>query len=161
ELLEAGRRTAAPGEPDESGESGVLDALDRLSAAARHCDLAAVTPLIGAALRRLREAGVPISDRRAVRSQRLVAAAAAPAGRTTATAADLWVLPLIAPDAAAQALARDSLADLLEHSANSGLLHAAEELSRGARARAERLARTGADLIARYGATPADRDTRL
>ncbi|GAA2747241.1 hypothetical protein GCM10010440_42230 [Kitasatospora cinereorecta] len=158
ELLAGGRRTTPAG---TLGGPGVLDALDRLSTAARHCDLTAVTPLVAAALRRLREAGVPISDRRAVRSQRLVAAAAVLDGRTTASAADLWVLPLIAPDADTQALARDSLTDLLEHSANAGLLHAAEELSRGARARAERLARAGTDLIARYGAAPTDRDARL
>ncbi|WP_371501549.1 AAA family ATPase [Kitasatospora sp. NBC_00374] len=157
ELLEAGRRPAsAPPAPAD-----LLGAVDRLAAAARACDLADVTPLLAAALRRLRGAGVPVSDRRAVRSQRLVAAAAVLDGRTTASARDLWVLPLIAPTADTHALARDTLADLVEKSANASLVHAAEELSRGALARAERLARTAAALLAEHGTAPAARDDRL
>ncbi|MFD4911501.1 AAA family ATPase, partial [Kitasatospora purpeofusca] len=111
ELLEAGRRPApAPvtasvaslrdgaTDPDDR-----LGALDRLAAAARDCELDGVTPLLASALRRLRAAGVPVGDRRAVRSQRLVAAAAVLDGRTVATARDLWVLPLIASTADTQA----------------------------------------------------------
>ncbi|MFJ1708361.1 hypothetical protein [Kitasatospora sp. NPDC088346] len=104
---------------------------------------------------------MPVSDRRAVRSQRLVAAAAVLDGRTAASARDLWVLPLIAPTADTQALARDTLADLVGKSANTSLVHAAEELSRGAQARAERLARTAAALLAELGTTPGARDDRL
>jgi len=161
DLLEAGRRTA----PGTARDGGLLDSMDRLTAAARSCELAGVTPLLATAVRRLRGAGIAISDRRAVRSQRLVAAAAVLDGRTEAGPQDLWVLPLIAPTADAQALARETLADLIDRSANSGLVHAADELSRGALARAERLSRTGAALLTRYetagGATRADRDARL
>ncbi|MFC9329574.1 AAA family ATPase [Kitasatospora sp. NPDC057015] len=179
ELLEAGRRPAptplppaptplspapvggaaphgAPGRPAD-----LLGALDRLAAAARACDLAEVTPAVATALRRLRAAGVPVSDRRAVRSQRLVAAAAVLDGRDRATTRDLWVLPLIAPTADAQALARDTLADLIEKSANHSLVHAAEEMSRSAHARAERLARSAAALLAEHGALPGGPDSRL
>ncbi|MFC5664862.1 AAA family ATPase [Kitasatospora misakiensis] len=167
ELLEAGRRPAAPapfrqGDPDHPlGPDGLLGALDRLAAAARGCDLDAVTPLLATALRRLRSVGVPVGDRRAVRSQRLVAAAAVLDGRTTATARDLWVLPLIAPTADTQALARDTLADLIEKAANQSLANAAEELSRSTAARAERLARTGAALLADHRDLPEGRDSRL
>ena len=122
---------------------------------------AGVTPVVGTALRRLRAAGVPIGDRRAVRSQRLVAAAAVLDGRTVATPRDLWVLPLIAPTADAQDLARDTLADLVGESASRSLVHAAEEMSRGPLARAERLTRTGTALLAEYGPRPGDRDSRL
>ncbi|GGY98627.1 hypothetical protein GCM10010343_25130 [Streptomyces avidinii] len=160
ELLEAGRRpaalSAAPAVP-----GGMLAALDRLAAAARACDLDEVTPLVGTALRRLRSAGVPVGDRRAVRSQKLVAAAAVLDGRTTASARDLWVLPLIAPTADTQALARDTLADLVEKAANRSLVHAAEELSRSTAARAERLARTGTALLAAHRNLPEGRDSRL
>ncbi|MFJ3513543.1 AAA family ATPase [Streptomyces sp. NPDC090131] len=160
ELLEAGRRpatlSAAP-----TGPGGLLTAVDRLAAAARACDLDEVTPLVGTALRRLRGAGVPIGDRRAVRSQKLVAAAAVLDGRTTASARDLWVLPLIAPTADTQALARDTLADLVEKAANRSLVHAAEELSRSTAARAERLARTGTALLAEHRNLPEGRDSRL
>ncbi|MFB8236993.1 AAA family ATPase [Kitasatospora purpeofusca] len=173
ELLEAGRRPAPvpvpialhgggptdPGGPD--GPDDRLGALDRLAAAARDCELDGVTPLLASALRRLRAAGVPVGDRRAVRSQRLVAAAAVLDGRTVATARDLWVLPLVAPSADAQALARDTLGDLIEKSANQSLTHAAEELSRSSAARAERLARTGAALLADHRGLPEGRDSRL
>ncbi|MER5351022.1 AAA family ATPase [Kitasatospora sp. NPDC002551] len=158
ELLEAGRRPAAPA-PVAAGD--VLGALDRLTAAAGACDLDGVTPLLATALRRLRAAGVPVGDRRAVRSQRLVAAAAVLDGRDTATARDLWVLPLIAPTADTQALARDTLGDLIEKAANDSLAHAAEELSRSTAARAERLARTGAALLAEHRDLPEGRDSRL
>ncbi|MFE6748622.1 AAA family ATPase [Kitasatospora purpeofusca] len=168
ELLEAGRRPApvahhgggptgtGPGGPDDR-----LGALDRLAAAARDCELDGVTPLLASALRRLRAAGVPVGDRRAVRSQRLVAAAAVLDGRTVATARDLWVLPLVASTADTQALARDTLGDLIGKSANQSLTHAAEELSRSSAARAERLARTGSALLAEHRGLPEGRDSRL
>ncbi|MDQ0305684.1 MoxR-like ATPase [Kitasatospora herbaricolor] len=163
ELLEEGRRPApTQAGPDRpAGPAGLLAAVDRLAAAARTCDLDEVTPLVAAALRRLRGAGVPVSDRRAVRSQNLVAAAAVLDGRSTASARDLWVLPLIAPTADTQALARDTLADLIEKAANRSLAHAAEELSRSTAARAERIARTGTALLADHRGLPAGRDSRL
>ncbi|WP_431676408.1 AAA family ATPase [Kitasatospora sp. KL5] len=170
ELLEAGRRPAPVSLPPAGGAAphgapgrpaDLLGALDRLAAAARACDLTEVTPAVATALRRLRAAGVPVSDRRAVRSQRLVAAAAVLDGRDRATTRDLWVLPLIAPTADAQALARDTLADLIEKSANHSLVHAAEEMSRSAHARAERLARSAAALLAEHGTLPGGPDSRL
>ncbi|MGY0465850.1 AAA family ATPase [Kitasatospora sp. cg17-2] len=163
ELLEAGRRPAPValhgGSPD--GPDDRLGALDRLAAAARDCELDGVTPLLASALRRLRAAGVPVGDRRAVRSQRLVAAAAVLDGRTVATARDLWVLPLVASTADTQALARDTLGDLIGKASNQSLTHAAEELSRSSAARAERLARTGAALLADHRGLPEGRDSRL
>nr|BEK70528.1 hypothetical protein KPHV_77550 [Kitasatospora purpeofusca] len=163
ELLEAGRRPAPValhgGSPD--GPDDRLGALDRLAAAARDCELDGVTPLLASALRRLRAAGVPVGDRRAVRSQRLVAAAAVLDGRSVATARDLWVLPLVASTADTQALARDTLGDLIGKAANQSLTHAAEELSRSSAARAERLARTGAALLADHRGLPEGRDSRL
>ena len=116
---------------------------------------------VGTAIRRLRGAGIALSDRRAVRAQRLIAAAAVLDGRTTASEADLWVLPLIAPTADTQVLAREILADLLKGSRNSMLVHSAEELSRGPEARAERLQQTATQLLATLNGQAADPDTRL
>ncbi|MFE2917088.1 AAA family ATPase [Kitasatospora indigofera] len=160
ELLEEGRRPA-PAQAGPDSPAGLLAAVDRLASAARTCDLDEVTPLVAAALRRLRGAGVPVSDRRAVRSQKLVAAAAVLDGRSAASSRDLWVLPLIAPTADTQALARDTLADLIEKAANRSLVHAAEELSRSTAARAERIARTGGALLSEHRGLPAGRDSRL
>jgi MoxR-like ATPase len=158
ELLEVGWRAQ-----DESrdGSGSLLPALDRLIGTARTCDLTGVQSLIGVAVRRLRAAGVPLSDRRAVRAQRLVAAAAALDARGSASSDDLWVLPLVMPTADAQVLARETLTDLLGTARNSSLLHAAEEFSRGAQARAERLAETGRALLAEFGQAPVERDTQL
>ena len=156
ELLEQGARG-----PEPAVSGGALAALDRLASAAEQCDLSGVRPLLGAAVRRIRASGVLISDRRAVRSQNLIAAAAVLDARMTAAAEDLWVLPLIVPTADAQAAARDLLADLLQSSRNASLAHAAEEFSRGAHARAERLTRTGRELLDEFGSEAADRDAGL
>ena len=58
-------------------------------------DLAAIQqPFVGL-VRKLRQAGIPVSDRRAVKLQRLIAASAALCGRTAADTTDLWILRYI------------------------------------------------------------------
>ena len=151
----AGDRTTAP-----PADRHALAAVDRLASAATQCELSDVHTPLAAAVRRLRSAGIPLSDRRAVRSQRLVAAAAVLDGRHRARTDDLWVLPLIAPTAEAQARAREILADLTESARSATLVHAAEELSRGQRARATRLADTGSRLLTELR-RPLAQDDRL
>jgi MoxR-like ATPase len=143
------------------GGPGLLAAVDRLSAAAEDCDLRAVQPVLAAAVRRLRSAGVQLSDRRAVRAQRLIAAAAVLDGRSAATAADLWVLPLVAPTGDAQTGAQEALADLMAQARSATLPFAAEELSRGLRARAQRLVESGNVLLERVPESGPDGDERL
>ena len=53
-----------------------LTQLDTLGQALKNVDLTLVRPALAQAIRRLREAGIPLSDRRIVKSQRLIAAAA-------------------------------------------------------------------------------------
>ena len=144
ELLEVGWGSS-PTTP--AGDSTPLAAVDALALAARTCDLSAVQPVVGQAVRRLRSAGIELSDRRAVRSQRLIAAAAALDGRTRATPSDLWVLPMIAPNADEQATAQEVLADLIEEASSASLIHAAEQFSRSRRARAARLTASGDELL--------------
>jgi MoxR-like ATPase len=155
ELLETGWQAADPVPPEP-----LLPAVDRLAKAARTVDLSVVVPVVGAAIRRLRGAGIALTDRRAVRVQRLIAAAAVLDGRTYATQSDLWVLPIIAPAADTQALAREVLADLVSDAVNASLVHAAEEFSDGMRARARRLAEAGEKLLATL-TVPINRDDRL
>jgi MoxR-like ATPase len=160
ELLETGRTldTESAAAPTQS----LLPAVDRLAAASRGVDLAGVRAAYATAVRRLRAAGISVSDRRVVRAQRLVAAAAVLDGRLTAGPEDLWVLPVIAPTLDAQALARETLSDLLRTSRNTGLTHAAEELSRGPLARAARLAETAEHLLTDSDGDPtAAEDLRL
>jgi len=152
ELLEGGwalsRRAA--------GRTVSLAHLDRLAAVARGADLAPARPRIAHGIRLLRAAGIPLSDRRAVRVQGLVAAAAALAGREAPTGADLWPMVFAVPTLDGQALARDVLRDVLAESENATLAAAAEEASAGPRARAARLVRAGEELLTGRPADDAD-----
>jgi MoxR-like ATPase len=114
-----------------------------------------VRPHLAHALRLLRGAGIALSDRRAVKVQRLVSAAAVLAGRRTPTTADLWPLVYAVPTKEAQALSRDVLRDLLATSENPALAAAALEASAGPLARAQRIAQAGRIVLE---ARPSDED---
>ncbi|MFT4622575.1 MAG: MoxR-like ATPase [Myxococcota bacterium] len=102
-------------------------------------DPTAVRPALADAIRTLRSAGIPLTDRRAVKIQSLVTAAAALAGREQTSEADLWPISYAVPDARSQATARDLLRDALAASDNPSTPAAVEAASRGPRARATRL----------------------
>ncbi|QDE93471.1 AAA family ATPase [Myxococcus xanthus] len=125
-----------------------LESLDVVAQAAREADLSGVRPHLAHALRTLRAAGVALSDRRAVKVQKLIAAAAALAGRRTPGTADLWPLVYAVPTKEAQALARDVLRDVLAGTENPALPAAALEASAGPLARARRIASAGQALLA-------------
>jgi MoxR-like ATPase len=135
-LLEAGDRLAAHVAPRHAA---TLAALDALTAAAREVELAPVRTSLAHAIRLLRKAGVALSDRRAVKTQRLVAAAAALEGRSAATTADLWPIVYALPTEEAQELARSVLADVLAEARNAALSAAALDASSSSAARAIRL----------------------
>ncbi|MCK6546888.1 AAA family ATPase [Myxococcota bacterium] len=135
----------------EASAVASIEALDRVAGAARAADLAPVRPALAHALRLLRKSGITLSDRRAVKVQRLVAAAAALAGRDTPTEADLWPIVFAVPKADAQAVARDALRELLARSENDALAAAALEASLGPRARATRILDAGRAVL---GARP-------
>lgn len=145
-------------EQAEASPAATLGQLDLLREAARAADLSAVRPLLAQAVRHLRGAGVWLSDRRVVKLQRLVAAAAALAGRATPTAADLWPVVYAAPRADEQRVGRDVLRDLLAVSENAALAAAAVEASAGPAARAARLCQAAEALLAE---APADAEGRV
>lgn len=116
-----------------------LSDLDALIAAAREVDVAPVRAALAQAIRTLRREGVALSDRRAVRTQRLVAAAAVLSGRARATDADLWPVLTAVPTRDEQVVAREVLRDLLQRSESGALMAAAEEVTASPRARAARL----------------------
>lgn len=116
-----------------------LDDIDALSTTSRQMDLTAVRPALADAVRALRSAGIHLSDRRAVKLQRLVAASAALAGRSEPTAADLWPIVYAMPTREEQEAARDRLRGMLKDTENASLLSAARDASEGARARADAL----------------------
>lgn len=155
-LLEAGWTGGQAPSPQPLG----IDSLVRMSAAREACDLTVIRPVLAAALRRMRSVGIPLSDRRAVRAQNLVAAAAVLDGRSEANSTDLWPLPLVVPSAEGQPIARSALAELIEDSSNSALPTAAEQLSAAPAARARRLVKAAGEIDL-GGETGDDPDMRL
>lgn len=137
-------------------QAGMND-IDRLAQAVRQMDMTPVRGALSHALRTLRTAGVTLSDRRAVKAQFLIGAAAILGGRTVPTEADLWPLIFVVPTAQQQDIARESLRDLLAATENATLPSAAEEASAGPMVRAMRLARAGTELLA---AEPADGEAK-
>lgn len=142
DLLEEGWRMGR-----KASTPTTLDSLDELAAAARDVDLAPVRSRLAQAIRLLRGAGITLSDRRAVRAQNLIAAAAVMGGRTTASEADLWPLLYVVPTAEGQQLARDVLRELLAPTQNPTLPAASAEASLGPLARALRIAASGRELL--------------
>lgn len=154
DLLEGGWQA----EPVAAGERARLAALDALVAAAQAMRLDGVRPQLATAVRALRGAGVTLTDRRVVKLQRLIAAAAALDGRDQATAADLWPVIYAVPTAEAQAAAREALRPLLASSANRALTAAAADASLSTAARADVLIAAAQALL---GAPGGDATWRL
>jgi len=69
-----------------------FDDLRVLQSALAEVELGAVRQPFAELVRRIRHAGIPVSDRRAVKSQRVIAASALLSGRTVARLSDLWVV---------------------------------------------------------------------
>lgn len=142
QLLAQGR--AAELETVAAGHAG--EALDTVIAAARAVQAEPVRVLLADAIRALRRHHVQLSDRRIVKAQQLIAAAAALAGRPAAEPADLWTLVYVLPSAGAQASGREVLAPWLTAAVNPTLRHASEAASGQPLARMPRLLESGSAL---------------
>jgi MoxR-like ATPase len=133
-----------------SGErSASLSDIEVLTAAARAADMSNVRPQIAKAIRTLRGAGITLTDRRAVKAQKLIAAAATMAGRERPTEADLWPIVFVVPTREQQALGRDCLRELLSRTENPTLPVASEEASMGPLARANRVAQAARQILSK------------
>ncbi|MFZ5443590.1 MAG: AAA family ATPase [Myxococcota bacterium] len=124
-----------------------IEDLDELAAAAQAVDLTAVRPLYAQCVRLLRQAGVELTDRRLVRVQRLVAAAATLSGRTRAEPEDLWPIVFALPSPESQALARTVLKQQLDAARSDAMPSAAQEATFGRAARAKLLEERAAQLL--------------
>lgn len=144
DLLEGGWTV----EHEQEQHPATIADLDALAGAARTANLAGIRPKLANAVRTLREAGITLSDRRVVKLQRLVAAAAALDGRAVASDADLWPIVYAVPTAEAQAQAREALRPLLAATSNGALAAAAAEASLSPAARADRLVDVARALLA-------------
>src|SRR4028119_1810022 len=93
EVLEAGWRL----EGKKSSEPGQISAEDinRIQSMISSIDLSDISPAYRELIGKLRNAGIQISDRRAVKLQRLIAASALLCKRRKAAASDMWVLRYI------------------------------------------------------------------
>lgn len=126
--------------------------LDVLCQALHQVDMDAARPALANAIRQLRQAGIQLSDRRIVKAQRLIAAAAVLAGRTQATQGDLWPILYVLPTKEAQHSAREVLRDLLAHSMHPNLLSAVEQATLQPMSRVTRLLESAQGCIARTDA---------
>jgi MoxR-like ATPase len=135
-VLQAGwqmERANAPATPMIAHDE--LVALQQLTA---QVDLQPIIPVYLDLIRQLRQAGVPVSDRRAVKLQRLIAASALLCKRTTAIVTDLWVLRYIWDT--------EEQIELITGMVNTALEAGADEPEQHPRA----TARTGPDADALY-----------
>lgn len=144
DLLSGGRSISnAPMDPIAS----IAD-VETLAQAADRAPMEPVRPSLAHAIRMLRKAGVHLYDRRLVKAQRLVAAAAALAGRETPSKADLWPIVYTVPTLEGQELARDVLHEFLAGSDNPALSSAAEDASASPEARARKIIERTEPLLA-------------
>lgn len=90
EVLDAGWRLDAGAAP--APVEGGVEAVRALQARLGQVDLQPVREVYAGLVRRVRAAGLPLSDRRAVKVQRLLAASALLCGRARTLRSDLWVL---------------------------------------------------------------------
>lgn len=92
-VLQAGWRLERSESPNSSKISA--EAVKSLQKMIGEIDLSAILPAYISLIQQLRSAGIAVSDRRAVKLQRLVAASALLCKRTQAQASDMWVLRYI------------------------------------------------------------------
>jgi MoxR-like ATPase len=79
----------------ERGKAVDVEDIRQLQHLIADVEIDVLRPVYVELIGRLRQAGIPLSDRRAVKLQRLVAASALLCGRMQANATDLWVLRYI------------------------------------------------------------------
>lgn len=127
---------------------GGLAHLDTLSGMLKDVRLDDARPVLANAVRKLRQAGIQLSDRRIVKSQRLMAAAAVLAGRLDATQADLWPLLYALPTRETQLNAREVLGEMLAASSHPHLFSAVEEATMQPLSRVGRLKEAAEALLA-------------
>lgn len=125
-----------------------MDQLAVLSTKAAQADMSSVNGLLADCIRLLRKENIHLSDRRIVKSQRLVAAAAVLDGREAPSAADLWPIIYAIASEEDQITAREVLREQLAASNNVALGAAVEEASNGMLARAQRLVEQAEAMLA-------------
>jgi MoxR-like ATPase len=132
-----------------------LDALVQLRNSVRQVDVAPVRATLANAVRALRAAGVQLSDRRIVKAQKLIAAAALLRASLQATEVDLWPIFYVLPTVREQVLAREVLANQLAVAQNPCLQAAVEWAARKPVSRTARLIEAAQHALQSEDANPA------
>src|SRR5262249_13032065 len=89
DVLTAGWKLAS-GPPPKSAVR--FDDIRSAQSALGEVELASIRQPFAELVHRIRHAGIPVSDRRAVKLQRVIASSALLSGRTSARLSDLWVV---------------------------------------------------------------------
>lgn len=154
EVLEAGWRLDMRS-GDETAKVSIED-VRRLHGLLSEADLSEVRPAYVELVHRLRHAGIAISDRRAVKLQRLAAASALLSGRTKVLASDLWVFRYIWDAVEQEEVLAEVVGQAVAKGADAGAAH---PRSRGADAPdPEGLARDLETIAKRLEDSPAPAD---
>ncbi|QWP79145.1 AAA family ATPase [Lysobacter sp. K5869] len=125
-----------------------LSDIDELSRRVPMVAMERARGLLAQAIRKLRGAGLSLSDRRIVKVQRLIAAATVLAGRDSASEADLWPLFYVMPTREAQLAAQEVLRDSLAAAANPTLRAAVEHAALQPVSRVARLLEAARNCLA-------------
>lgn len=133
--------------PEQAMPALTMTDMDELAELAKSVSLEAVRPFYTHILRKLRIRGVGLSDRRIVKGQKFIAAAALAAGRMDAGPEDLWPIIFLIQDKAVQQEMRDLLQEELKASTNSTFANAVKEASLGAHAHIQELHNYGLKLL--------------
>lgn len=124
-----------------------LDELSALSDQVQNVNLDNIITPFADAIRLLRQNGITLSDRRVVKTLKLIAAAALVNGRLNAEKQDLWPLFYVLPTAEIQQRGQELLKDLFTLSNNSQLFYATESATQQPNARLERLLEMATNCI--------------
>lgn len=122
-LLMAGWAMEASGTGEREADAPSANDLRELARAGRAVELGPVMDVYADAVTKVRDLGVGVSDRRAVKVLKLVAASAVLCGRTTANASDLWVLRYVWDRAEQIGPLGALVAGLLERTPAEGVIH--------------------------------------
>lgn len=136
ELLDVGwRQFSTHTKPPKTMPKTVIT---KLHQASLKVDLSGVKDSYAHIMRKLRLLGVPLSDRKIIKGQKAIAAAALLRGQMKAGLEDLWPVTYLIQDQARQGEASELLQEELKHSHNPVLTASAVEASYGITAHAAR-----------------------
>lgn len=154
DLLRTGWRMNAGDEPSTPLDTATIAALHR---AALAIDLSPVIESYAHLVRKMRLIGVTMSDRKIVKAQKLIAAAALLRGAAAAGPEDLWPITYLVQDKAQQAEASELLHAELQHSFNPVLSESVVHATYGPTAHAARLTTQATQLLDARPALATDR----